>query len=449
MRNRSRSSLYLQVSAAALLLVVTGTLSVAAPASAQAGPVSLSTVSGAVILYGVACPTAATCEAVGANASGQGVVVPITSGTPGTAKVVSSPQDNFLSLEGVACPTATTCEAVGFTAFFGNGAVVPITSGNPGTAQVVSGTVNLDGVACPTATTCEAVGTQGEVVPITNGTPGTVQVVSGTGFLDGVACPTATTCEAVGWDTYGDNEEGVVVPVTNGAPGTAQVVSGPSILYGVACPTATTCEAVGEIASGQGVVVAVPLTTSVLLPATGATLSGTTATLDASASNATSVEFCLLGGSYGYSGKMIGTATSTRYGWLYSWNTTTVPNASYALVSEALNDGSSAFSAGISITVSNPPTTKVIIPSDGATLSGTSTILDATASNATSVEFWLLGGSYGYSGHLIGTATSTEYGWIYSWNTTTVPNSSYVLLSEASGSGGSAFSPGVSITVTN
>lgn len=96
-----------------------------------------------------------------------------------------------------------------------------------------------------------------------------------------------------------------------------------------------------------------------------------------------------------------------------------------------------------------PPTTKVIIPSDGATLSGTSTILDATASNATSVEFWLLGGSYGYSGHLIGTATSTEYGWIYSWNTTTVPNSSYVLLSEASGSGGSAFSPGVSITVTN
>jgi hypothetical protein len=96
-----------------------------------------------------------------------------------------------------------------------------------------------------------------------------------------------------------------------------------------------------------------------------------------------------------------------------------------------------------------PPTTKVIIPSDGATVSGTSTILDATASNATSVEFWLLGGSYGYSGHLIGTATSTEYGWIYSWNTTTVPNSSYVLLSEASGSGGSAFSPGVSITVTN
>ena len=43
----------------------------------------------------------------------------------------------------------------------------------------------------------------------------------------------------------------------------------------------------------------------------------------------------------------------------------------------------------------------------------------------------------------------TYYGWLYSWNTTTVPNGSYVLLSEAFGPGGSAFSTHVSITVTN
>jgi hypothetical protein len=75
--------------------------------------------------------------------------------------------------------------------------------------------------------------------------------------------------------------------------------------------------------------------------------------------------------------------------------------------------------------------------------------LDASASHATSVEFWLLGGSYGFTGHLIGTATSTVYGWFDSWNTTTVPNGSYVLLSEAFGSGGSTFSSGVSIIVKN
>jgi hypothetical protein len=90
----------------------------------------------------------------------------------------------------------------------------------------------------------------------------------------------------------------------------------------------------------------------------------------------------------------------------------------------------------------------VIIPSNGATVSGTTT-LDATASNATSVEFRLFGGSYGYSGPVICTATPTLYGWLCSWNTTTVANGSYVLLSEAFNSGGSAFSPSVNITVNN
>jgi hypothetical protein len=164
-----------------------------------------------------------------------------------------------------------------------------------------------------------------------------------------------------------------------------------------------------------------------------------------------SVEFWLFGGSYGYSGHLVGTATPTYYGWLYSWNTTTVPNGSYALLSEAFGPGGSAFSSHVSITVNNAPlpTTSVVIPSNGATPSGTAATLDATASNATSVEFRLFGGIYGYSGPVIGTGTLTLYGWLYSWDTTTVPNGSYALLSEAFGSGGSAFSPGVNITVTN
>ena len=91
-----------------------------------------------------------------------------------------------------------------------------------------------------------------------------------------------------------------------------------------------------------------------LVPSNGATLSGST-TLDASASNATSVEFRLFGGSYGYNAPVLCTATLTYYGWLCSWNTTTVPNGSYALLSEAFGAGGSAFSSGVSITVNNPP----------------------------------------------------------------------------------------------
>jgi hypothetical protein len=191
-----------------------------------------------------------------------------------------------------------------------------------------------------------------------------------------------------------------------------------------------------------------PPTTAVLVPSNGATLSGST-THDASATNATSVQFVLFGGIYGFNGHDIGTATGTSYGWVYSWNTTTVPNGSYTLVSEASGPGGSATSSGVGITVHNPlPTTSVNIPSNGATLSG-STTLDASASNATSVEFVLFGGSYGFNGHDIGTATLSYYGWVYSWNTTTVPNGSYTLVSEASGPAGSATSSGVTITVHN
>jgi hypothetical protein len=205
----------------------------------------------------------------------------------------------------------------------------------------------------------------------------------------------------------------------------------------------------GVLGNGEGVTFTrTPPTTSVLIPSTGKTLSGST-TLDASALNATSVEFRLFGGIYGYNAPVICTATPTIYGWLCNWNTATVPNGTYLLASEAFNSAGTAFSSGVSVTVANPPTTSVVIPSNGATVSGTTT-LDSSASNATSVEFWLLGGSYGFSGHLVGTATPTIYGWLDSWNTTTVPNGTYLLLSEAFGAGGSTFSgSAVSITVHN
>ena len=191
-----------------------------------------------------------------------------------------------------------------------------------------------------------------------------------------------------------------------------------------------------------------PPTTSVLIPSNGATLSGTTY-LDASASNTTSVEFQLFGGIYGYNAPVLCTATPTIYGWLCGWNTTTVPNGAYVLVSLATGSGGTAASSGVSITVNNPlPTTSVLIPSNGATLSG-GTYLDASASNATSVEFRLFGGIYGFYGPILCTATPTIYGWLCGWNTTTVPNGTYSLVSLASNRVGSVASSGVNITVHN
>jgi hypothetical protein len=152
-------------------------------------------------------------------------------------------------------------------------------------------------------------------------------------------------------------------------------------------------------------------TTSVLVPTTGATLSGTSATLDASVANSTSVEFLLFGGTYGYSAPVVCTATPTYYGWLCSWNTTDVPNGSYALVSEASGVGGNAFSSPISITVDNPPpsTTVVLVGENGTLDSAQTSVLDAVASpGVTQVTFvvTVLGETIPF------TATPTIYGWI-------------------------------------
>ena len=91
---------------------------------------------------------------------------------------------------------------------------------------------------------------------------------------------------------------------------------------------------------------------------------------------------------------------------------------------------------------------RLLRPSSGATLSG-STDLNASASNATSVEYRIFGGKYGFSGPVIGMATPTIFGWLFDWNTTTVPNGSYFVVSEAFNSAGHFFSSFVSIKVKN
>ncbi len=266
-------------------------------------------------------------------------------------------------------------------------------------------------------------------------------------YTDGGFALAGVTADSGGVVAVGEGNNIAVLSAANGASvftyaGTGPFLGPPSIAEG------TLFE--GDMAGNLYALTPSNLapSVSVILPSSGATLSGSTY-LDATASNATSVQFYLFGGSYGFAGHLVGTATSTLYGWLYSWNTTTVPNGPYVVVSEAFNSAGSTFSSGVGIAVKNPlPTTSVLLPAKGATLSG-STYLDASASNATSVAFYLFGGSYGYSGHLVGTATSTSYGWLYSWNTTTVPNGPYVVVSEAFNSAGSTFSSGVSTTVKN
>jgi LmbE family N-acetylglucosaminyl deacetylase len=199
-----------------------------------------------------------------------------------------------------------------------------------------------------------------------------------------------------------------------------------------------------------------PPSTTVLEPSNGAGLSGT-AVLDAGASDSVSlsmVQFVLSGGSFQQS--VIGTATLTWVGYLFSWDTTSTPDGAYTLQSLATDTaGNTAYSAGITVILDNnalppPPSTTVAIPSNGATLSGT-TVLDASASSedpVSMVQFVLSGGSYNES--VIGTATLTEYGYLFSWDTTGVPNGAYTLQSLVTDQlGQTAYSAAVSVTVDN
>jgi Bacterial Ig-like domain (group 3)/Bacterial Ig domain/Pentapeptide repeats (8 copies) len=195
-----------------------------------------------------------------------------------------------------------------------------------------------------------------------------------------------------------------------------------------------------------------PPVTAVLIPSGGATLSGAKALLDASASSAAgiaSVVFEVTGN--GLTDHVVATGTPTLYGYLVQWNTTAVPNGSYTLQSLATDSVTeTAASAPITVTVNNaPPSTTVLIPSGGATQSGTAALLDASASaNVTSVTYELTGGTL--TNQIIATGTPTLYGWLAEWNTTTVHNGTYQLNSVASYAGGvSASSTPITITVSN
>jgi hypothetical protein len=438
-------------------------------------------------LSSVDCPDVGACLAGGyyidSNQNQQPLLLQLQGGvwtaSEAPTPVIVGNAGTYGSIEGVSCPALGACVATGFYALGGliwtqsNGAwevtaaplptsqtndsltaptasVLARPSVTDASAAVTTTGASLSGVGCATDAFCAATGAESTSSGLLE-TAGLSSLPSVTGVLPSSG-PGGTAVTVTGTN---------FTPTTSvsfgGVPASTSYVN-PTELQAVAPSLGTTNQTV-DVTVTDGTLTSrssyndlfayvVPPSTSVLIPSKGATLSGSTH-IDAGASNATSVEFLLYGGTYGFSAPVICTATPTLYGWLCDWNTTTVPDGSYVLVSEASGPGGSTFSSGVGVTVENPlATTSVLIPSKGATLSG-STHIDAGASNATSVEFRLFGGTYGFSAPVICTATPTLYGWLCDWNTTTVPDGSYVLVSEAFNSTGSAFSAGVGITVNN
>ena len=139
---------------------------------------------------------------------------------------------------------------------------------------------------------------------------------------------------------------------------------------------------------------------------------------------------------------------------LWTGESSGVMTGSPAIANGKVYDADSSFGLGFETHlygwVLPPPTTSVIKPSNGSTVSGTDQGLDALASaGVTQVQYVLTGGTLNHS--VIATLTSpTIYGWTASWDTTTVPNGVYTLQSVASyGAEVSGTSSPITITVRN
>jgi hypothetical protein len=98
----------------------------------------------------------------------------------------------------------------------------------------------------------------------------------------------------------------------------------------------------------------------------------------------------------------------------------------------------------------------VVVPSGGATLTGTATLDGASLapSDTTSFQYELTGGSY--SGHVVATAKPTVWGWLaqqpngkWGWDSTSVPSGTYTLTPVVTISGQVDAGQGISITVSN
>jgi hypothetical protein len=213
-------------------------------------------------LLGVACQSATSCVAVGNGFAPDsrtivpGVVVSLTNGLPGTAIRVAGTGGG---LDGVACESASSCEAIGANAYFGGGpasmilgyqVVVPIAAGAPGYPITAPGFPSfLHGVACQSSTSCEAVGqntsqTGGAVVAVS--TLLVSATLSGRPMAHGVSVSAKLTCHGPGLSCAIAERLSTVETLSNGKPIAVSASAKPKRLTVIVATTTIAIKAGGR-----------------------------------------------------------------------------------------------------------------------------------------------------------------------------------------------------------
>ena len=189
-------------------------------------------------------------------------------------------------------------------------------------------------------------------------------------------------------------------------------------------------------------------TVSVTPPAGGAPVKGTvnltaTANDNPGGSGVAGVQFKLDGANLGSED------TSSAGGWGVSWNTTVTTNGTHTLTAVARDaDGNQTTSSQVIVTVDNAaPTVSVTAPTAGASVSGTTVPVTATAADnvgVAGVQFKLDGADLGLED------TSSDGGWGVSWDTIAAANGTHTLTAVArDAAGNKTTSTPVTVTVAN
>ncbi len=222
-------------------------------------------------LFGISCPSAMSCTAVGESFSGS-ALIERWDGATWTIVANPTPRNAFsVQLLNVSCSSPFDCSAVGTADVeTEGGGIISIEGGGTPVTEHWNGTIwsivaqpagglfgELTGVSCPTSGYCAAVG-DSALAQQWNGAAWSIApfgAKTSQSHLNGVACPAAQSCFAVGsYDTntrsstlveHWNGSKWAIVPSPN-PKGSTDVE-----LISVSCPTATSCFAVGYTSSSQ------------------------------------------------------------------------------------------------------------------------------------------------------------------------------------------------------
>jgi subtilisin family serine protease len=183
-----------------------------------------------------------------------------------------------------------------------------------------------------------------------------------------------------------------------------------------------------------------PPSVNITSPAAGATLSGTSVTIAATASDDSSIQKVRFWAGSTYLGY------DSTFPYSKSWNTTLGLNGKHTIKAEAVDVYNNTASQQFTVTVINPDSTQPAVnitdPANGATVSGT-VAFNASASDTQGlqkVQFWA-GSTY------LGYDSSAPY--TRSWDTTAFVNGTHTLRARAIDWGNNWTETTISVTVNN